>query len=131
MGRSGYTEDCENVALWRGAVERALYGKRGQAFLRELIASLDAMPEKVLIAEQLIDSEGRCCALGAVYKSRGIGVDAIDYWDAGVVGDSLGIARAMAAEIEYMNDEHFSRITPAERWVKIREWAKSYIIKLD
>ena len=36
MSRSGYSDDCETMGLWRGAVERAIYGKRGQTFLREM-----------------------------------------------------------------------------------------------
>lgn len=44
MSRSGYNDDCDGWALirWRGAVNSAINGKRGQAFLRELVAALDA-----------------------------------------------------------------------------------------
>src|SRR5262245_16738600 len=34
---------------WRGAVHAAIFGKRGQAFLTELLAALDALPEKKLL----------------------------------------------------------------------------------
>lgn len=57
MSRSGYTEDCDDnwqLIRWRGAVASAIRGKRGQAFLRELLAALDAMPEKRLIADALV-----------------------------------------------------------------------------
>lgn len=54
MSRSGYVDDCENLELYRATVERSIKGKRGQAFLRELAAAMDAMPEKVLIAEELV-----------------------------------------------------------------------------
>ena len=46
MSRSGYSDDYEpsNIAMWRGQVASAMRGKRGQAFLRELIEALDAFP---------------------------------------------------------------------------------------
>lgn len=54
MSRSGYTDDDDDplaTGRWRAQVRSAIRGKRGQAFLRELIAALDAMPEKALITE--------------------------------------------------------------------------------
>lgn len=59
MSRSGYTEDCDGWDLirWRGAVASAIRGKRGQAFLREALAALDAMPEKQLISHDLVAFE--------------------------------------------------------------------------
>jgi hypothetical protein len=38
---------------WQGVVKSAIRGKKGQAFLKELLSALDAMPEKKLIAEEL------------------------------------------------------------------------------
>ena len=49
MSRSGYSDDCENLGLWRGAVEKSIKGKRGQAFLKEMLVALDSLPEKKLI----------------------------------------------------------------------------------
>lgn len=43
MSRSGYSDDCDHIELWRAAVDAAVSGKRGQAFLRELLGALDAM----------------------------------------------------------------------------------------
>lgn len=124
MSRSGYSDDCDNLNLYRAAVERALHGKRGQAFLRELIASLDALPEKVLISGELIADDGRCCAIGAACKARSLDVATIDYEDPETVGRLLGIARSMAAEIAYMNDEWDSPSeSPANRWSRMRRWA--------
>lgn len=61
MSRSGYSEDWDGenwtFIRWRGAVKSALRGKRGQAFLREALAALDAMPEKRLITHDLIAFE--------------------------------------------------------------------------
>ncbi len=55
MSRSGYSDDLDQGDLnrWRGAVASAIRGKRGQSFLRELLASLDAMPRKELISEAM------------------------------------------------------------------------------
>lgn len=76
MSRSGYTDDYDEDPLangrWRAQVKSAIRGKRGQAFLRELADAMDAMPEKVLIAEELVDADGDACAIGVVCKARGI-----------------------------------------------------------
>jgi hypothetical protein len=128
MSRSGYSDDCENVELYRASVSRALRGQRGQAFLRELVATLDAMPEKALIAQELIDERGGCCAIGAVCKARAIDVSRVDYEDQDSVARKIGVARCMAAEIAYMNDEACRQIeTPGERWVRMRKWAAENI----
>jgi len=47
MSRSGYSDDCDDqwsLICWRGAVKSAIRGKRGQAFLKEMLAALDALP---------------------------------------------------------------------------------------
>src|SRR5688500_3217957 len=106
MSRSGYDEgDCDYLELYRGTVERAIKGKRGQAFLRELAAAMDAMPEKVLVEGELIDESGCCCAIGVVCKSRQLDVSKIDAYEPRWVGKAVGIATSMAAEIAHMNDE--------------------------
>ena len=79
MGRSGYGEcdDDENIGYmncYRANVDRALSGKRGQAFLREMAGSLDAMPVKQLISGELVRSNDQVCAMGAVAVSRQIDV---------------------------------------------------------
>lgn len=55
MSRSGYSDDLDSWSMirWRGAVTSATRGARGQAFFREMLAALDAMPEKKLIADDL------------------------------------------------------------------------------
>ena len=122
MSRSGYTDDCENLEMWRGAVRRAIRGKRGQAFLREMLDAMDAMPVKRLISDQLAD-HGEVCAIGVVGAKRGIDMSKIDPDEPKQVADVFGIARALAAEIEYINDEAaFKSETPEERWARVREW---------
>ena len=57
MSRSGYSDDYEGLGLYRQTVENALRGKRGQAFLRELLEALDALDEKKLIEGYLKDGD--------------------------------------------------------------------------
>lgn len=133
MSRSGYVDDFDDplaIGRWQQAVNRAIKGKRGQAFLRELAEAMDAMPEKVLIADELINENGSCCTIGVVCKSRGIDVSTVDYEDTQAVGDAVGIARAMAAEIEFENDQDFwhSDETPADRWKRMRKWVDDQLV---
>lgn len=131
MSRSGYSDDCDALALgrWRAQVGNAIRGRRGQAFLRELAAAMDAMPERILIANELIDSEGDCCAIGVVCKSRGVDAQSIDIEDSRAVGSAVGIARQMAAEIAHENDEGAWRETVEQRWSRMRRWVESKIVK--
>lgn len=125
MSRSGYVDDCEHLELYRANVRRTIQSKRGQAFLKELGTTMDAMPEKVLIAGKLIDDHGDVCAIGVVCKARGVDVSDVDYEDPESVGKSVGISRIMAAEIEYMNDEYgpWDGIdSPQKRWQRMRKW---------
>lgn len=123
MSRSGYSDDCEGngIELYRQAVHRAIHGKRGQKLLLELAAAMDAMPEKKLITEELVTADGACCTLGVICKARGI-TELPDAYDAESVGMRLGIARSMAAEIAYENDEFFRHETPEQRWTRMRAW---------
>ena len=130
MSRSGYSYDCENLNLWRGTVTRAIRGKRGQAFLRELAEAMDAMPVKRLITDDLIDQAGEVCAIGAVCKARGLNVVGIDIECAQSVGDLVDISMALAAEIEWINDEANSTSeTPEQRWQRVRSWVDGQIAK--
>lgn len=107
MSRSGYTEDCDGWALvrWRGAVKSAIRGARGQAMLRETLAALDALPEKRLAAESLVNSDGEYCTLGALGRARGIDMSNIDPECREEVASAFGVSEALAAEIMFMNDE--------------------------
>lgn len=133
MTRSGYVDDLDDylLNLYRGRVTRAMRGKRGQTFLRELAAAMDAMPEKVLIADELQNEEGDCCAIGVVCKARGIDVSTIDYEEPEQVGAAVDIAKCMAAEIEYMNDEWSPSESPQRRWERMRNWVNSQIVKAE
>lgn len=133
MSRSGYSEDIwdEGNAGWlyRGAVKSALKGRRGQAFLREMIAALDALPVKELVAWEL-EQDGAVCAIGAVGHMRGVDMSKLDPEDIDTVSGTFGIANAMAREIVYENDEgHWGSETPGARFDRMRRWIESEIIK--
>jgi hypothetical protein len=125
MSRSGYSDDIDNWQLikWRGAVASASRGKRGQSFFLELIAALDALPEKKLIAHDL-EAEGAVCALGAVGKRRGTDMSKVDPEDRDSVAGLFNLPHALTCEVVYMNDEWGpANETPEARWSRIRAWA--------
>jgi hypothetical protein len=138
MSRSGYSEDgCGDQwadIRWRGAVKAALRGKRGQAFLREFIATLDAMPVKRLAAEAWVSGED-ACALGVVARARGFekfleSLDPDDDFSAELIAPVLDIAPAMAREIIFTNDDAaFWEISPEGRWTWMRQWAEAHLRK--
>lgn len=134
MSRSGYDDDCDGWALirWRGAVKAAIRGKRGRALLVELRDALDAMPEKMLIAHELVDAGGDFCTLGVIGKARGLALQEIDPEDSDKVAQLFGIAPALAKEIVFMNDEAtWYDETPQQRWIRMRNWVEQAIEKGD
>lgn len=119
MSRSGYCDDYgddDPLALgrYRAQVASAIRGKRGQTLLRELLTSLDAMPEKRLVAGEL-EADGQFCALGVVGHARGLNLAAIDTYDVETLGPKFNIAEQLACEIMWVNDDHVSDT----RWVEI------------
>jgi len=110
MSRSGYSDDCDNwdMIRWRGAVASAIRGRRGQAMLRELLAALDALPEKQLAAGSMTTADGQFCTLGALGRSRELDMGQVNPRDRRAVADMFGCAEALAAEIMYLNDEWVS-----------------------
>lgn len=131
MGRSGYSDclDSTELNLWRGAVESAIRGARGQKLLRDMLAALDAMRQKRLVADELLRADGEVCALGAVALARRIDVDGVAPEDREQVAQLFDIAPALAAEIVFENDQDFSysRETPEQRWVRMRAWVAKQI----
>jgi hypothetical protein len=132
MSRAQYSDDYDDdytLNLWRGAVESAIRGKRGQAFLKGMLTCLDAMPVKRLIAHELIE-DGEVCALGAVGVHLGINLDALDSRDHQQIACVFNIAPAMVREIEYENDEQWADTTsPETRWAYMRKWVADNIVK--
>ena len=125
MSRDGYI-DSDNeweILRWRGQVLGAIRGQRGQAFLKDLIAALDALPTKRLIAEDLVaPGGGEFCALGAVCQARGISPWSIDPDDYDGLSVSLNIPAPLAREVMFENDE-WSATSPEDRWQHMRSWA--------
>lgn len=154
MSRSGYIDDCEDQwasIRWAGALKSAMRGKRGQAFFRELLVALDAMPVKALIAESLV-VEGEFCTLGALGAARGLDMSHLDPEDPTQVGEAFGIPESLAREVVYKNDEGFDdrewvdlqgpprsrwnnhpaalmaiKDAPEKRWQYMRDWVAKQI----
>jgi len=129
MSRSGYSDDLdpEELTMWRGAVASAIRGKRGQAFLREMLVSLDALQEKRLIVGELQDEHGAVCALGSVGASRGLDMSHLSYDDnRDKLASVFDVAGALVAEIEFINDDDFGYLSSAEtegrRFHRVRNW---------
>lgn len=141
MSRHGYSDDIDQWQMikWRGQVASAIRGKRGQSLLVDLVKALDAMPEKALIAGDLITPEGEVCALGAVGVRRGIPMGKIDPEEPEQVAGAFDIAEQLAREIAYVNDERVGDYKlingqwkhvpepPEDRWRRVRAWAMRHI----
>ena len=158
MSRSGYVDDYDgddySLYLYRGTVASAIRGKRGQQFFRDLVAALDAMPDKRLVRHDFETARGSVCALGSLAKARGVAdglkdMDPEDGSNAEVLASRLNIAECLAREVIYENDElgvtytygyrggvkpvrGHSRTsayheTDKERWKRMRAWAASKI----
>lgn len=133
MSRSGYSDECEYMELWRGTIRRATRGKRGQAFFRDLVAALDAMPAKRLIGGDLQTEDGEVCALGCLAKVKGAALQPDDTYDYDKLGKAFNIAAPLAQEVMYENDEGGpwrhpkNPETPEQRWERIRAWAAKQI----
>lgn len=130
MSRSGYTDDLSAddrwaFIRWRGAVKSALRGKNGQAFLREMLAAFDALPEKKLVAEELVLGD-KFCALGAVGRSRQMSMVGIDPEDHEAVSGAFGISSVLARELMYENDERGPE-TEEQRFERVRRWIEGNI----
>lgn len=139
MSRSGYVDDLDDWSMikWRGAVASAVNGRRGQAFLQDLAAALDAMPDKRLAAGSFKHTNGCHCTLGVLASARGIDTSLFDRdpddLDNEAVAESFGIAPSMAREIMFFNDEAYSyecalsADPDAKRWELMRAWISDQI----
>jgi hypothetical protein len=133
MSRSGYSDECDDsdgywgLIKWRGQVTSAIRGKRGQAFLRELLEALDAMPVKRLIKNEFWN--GEACALGVIAQKRGLDLISVDPDDYDRLAELLGIAHQLVQEIEWENDEALGHCTPEQRWHWMRSWIAGKLIE--
>lgn len=112
MSRSGYTDDIDDNwrhIMWRGRVASSIRGKRGQAMLCELLAALEAMPDKRLYPNNFATADGEFCTLGVLGAARGTKMDdlgnAEDGCDERIVAERFGVAAPLVQEIMYINDE--------------------------
>jgi hypothetical protein len=129
MTRSGYSDDDDDqwqFIMWRGRVASSIRGKRGQAMLQDLLAALDAMPNKRLIRDALI-ADGEVCAIGSLGLSRGIPMECLDVENPHQIADAFGVAAPLVQEIEWMNDEAWGGETPEGRWHRMRAWVTEQI----
>ncbi|MCB1626493.1 MAG: hypothetical protein KDI48_02125 [Xanthomonadales bacterium] len=146
MSRSGYVYDWDDhwgMIRWRGAVAQAVRGRRGQQLLRDLAAALDAMPEKRLIANDLVDANGCHCALGVLGETRQMDLAALEPEDTQQVANAFGVADALIREIVYINDEGQFRwdgeryldandpLVCERRWKEVRDWVQQRIEGAD
>jgi hypothetical protein len=143
MSRSGYCDDSDydwQFALWRGTVASAIKGRRGQTFLKEMLAAMDAMPVKRLIAHELeapdlipcshwgMFEATSVCAIGALGKARGVDMTALDPDDNETVAGKFNIATPLAQEVVFENDEAGRwNETPEARFTRMRAWVVSHI----
>lgn len=145
MSRSGYHDDVDHnwyLICYRGAVASAIRGKRGQAFLKEMLAALDALPVKRLIQNDLVATDmvsfshwglvevESVCAIGAVGRARGIDMAGLDPDEPEGVAAKFDIAEALAREIVWENDEaggYWNKETPEARYRRVRSWVESKI----
>lgn len=128
MSRCGLVEVDDNkaIALYREEVTKVIGEPQSQAFLREMAGALDELPEKYLIADELIDSDGGCCAIGAVCKARGLDVSAVDCYAPDQVAALVGVSQVLVSEIEQHND---CGVPPDVRWQYMRNWVELKITK--
>jgi len=161
MSRSGLYEDDGDDPLafgrWRAQVKSATRGKRGQAFLRDLLAALDSMPSKRLIAgnlefdgrpefpypnpwediivggDELVTGRGEVvhvgevCALGALGQARGLDMTKLSVDDPEFIADAFGVAHQLAREIIWVNDDDCKGASPEERFASVRAWVARQI----
>lgn len=131
MSRHGYSDDCDNLAMWRGIIASATRGKRGQAFFRSLLTALDAMPEKRLVEGELQTPDGAVCALGCLGKARGVDLGTVDTHDYEQLSELFDIAPQLAQEVMFMNDDGVRVAGPEARWRIVRDWVSRQIVPTE
>ena len=107
MSRHNYSCDFFDpleVGRFHARLKSTLYGRRGQAFLREMRAALLAMPEKRLIAGAL-EEEGAVCAMGCVGRARNLDLSGVAADDPEQVAKLMGISPTLVREIAWNNDD--------------------------
>lgn len=102
-------------------------GKRGQRLLLDMLAALDALPNKRLIAGDF-ERDGEYCALGALGHMKHMDLSTVDPEEPEEVAAAFDIATPLAQEVVFMNDEAgFYNETPEQRYSRMREWLVKHI----
>lgn len=136
----GYNDEGMPIGLWRGAVKKAIEGRRGQAALRELLAALLALPEHRLAFDSLYDGRDSC-AIGVLALSRAQDAEERDEVILQLLGEDggdivamsqfafeeLGLTYTLAWEIIEANDSDEGHLTPEERWREVVGWVRARI----
>jgi hypothetical protein len=123
-------------------LERRIASRNGQRALRDFRDALEAMPKRELVHGAIVTSAGGACAVGVYALAKGLDLsqymDAVEeYGDVTTIeiGRRAGLAKALAIQIGYMNDEWFpapNRIggrgySDAQRWDGIHKWVVAHI----
>ncbi len=133
---------------WRIDLERALASGRGQRILKDIERCLLTMPERKLIAGEIVryddeSGDGAVCAVGAYalwIKVQG-GTERqaaladlnqrwggqADEWDTQELGRSVGLARTVAHQLGWVNDMWLQDQTDEARWESVLGWVRSKI----
>jgi hypothetical protein len=140
MSRLYYSDNDydQEIGVARGRRLSAIRSQRGQRFLRDLVAALDALPTPELHSGALEDSKtGCCCAFGAVRRLRG--VESVKLWfhpeDEDITPDSLAepfdvsptLAWAVVQANEDMHEDN-SEQGRRRRWAEVRDWAVRHLL---
>lgn len=139
MSRLYYENDCDYIeGLQHGWLSSAIRGRRGQAFLRELVAALDALPAPELSCGALEDAQtGCCCAFGAVRRLRGPENVKLDFHPdeeeiaPTYLAEPFGVSETLAWAVVQANEEIDEQNTePARRrrWARVRAWAVLHLL---
>jgi len=115
---------------WCGAAKKAINGKPGQKFLKELEEALLDLPKKELVVDSFKEGEDRVCALGAVGQKRKMDMSYLNECDGDheFIGEEFGITPTLAWEIIYANDDPYMKRTPEERYEYMLKWVQDRIL---
>lgn len=143
----GYDEDFQNqAALYQANTRRALKGRKGQAFLKEMEEALVALPMKKLIEGRICEA-GQVCAMGAfaLKRRRDAGADikaALDWLEAEDPGEGdatetalfskkhFGVMECLSFEMAWVNDDDNGvKQADEDRYERVLKWVRSRIKK--
>jgi len=129
-------EDNEEntYGLWVGSAKKAIGGKKGQAFLKELRQAILNLPKRELFKDRF-NKEGGVCALGALGLKRNMDMCELDSQiendepvETKFIAHKFGITPTLAWEIIYANDDERSSVTPSKRYRRFLKWLDKKII---